>query len=98
MARAGPARLAGSRAPRQQIETGRDHHDTGIDRDEAGTFYVSDYHKNVVYRITSDKRVEALPGKLKTPADISLDRANNRLLIPLMTANDIRTFDLSENE
>jgi len=73
-------------------------HLDGIDRDEAGTFYVSDYHRNVVYRITPDKRVEALPGKLKTPADISLDRANNRLLIPEFSADRITTLDLSNDE
>jgi len=73
-------------------------HLDGIDRDVDGTFFVSDYQKNVVYRITPDGQVRALPLTLKTPADISLDRANNRLLIPEFEANRITVFDLSENE
>jgi len=71
-------------------------HLDGIDRDDDGNFYVSDYHGNAVYRITPDLRVEKLSVKVTTPADISLDRANNRLLIPEFTADKISTLDLSE--
>jgi DNA-binding beta-propeller fold protein YncE len=73
-------------------------HLDGIDRDEAGNFYVSDYHRNVVYRITPDKRVEALEATLTTPADISLDRAHNRLLVPQFTADKITTIPLANGE
>ncbi len=73
-------------------------HLDGIDRDEAGNFYVSDYHKGIVYRITLEQRVEVVVKKLTAPADISLDRANNRLLIPLMTANAITTHELSKDK
>ena len=73
-------------------------HLDGIDRDEAGNFFVSDYSKNVVYRITPDRQVEALPLALKTPADISLDRANRRLLIPQFAANTVTTFTLAAGE
>ena len=45
----------------------------GIDRDSVGNFYVSDYHNNAVYRISPELRVTALPVKVTTPADLSLD-------------------------
>ena len=80
------------------LDAGKFAHLDGIDRDAAGNFYVSDYHKGVIYRITPDRGVEAVVEKLKTPADISLDRANNRLLIPQMTADRITTFDLSGDD
>ena len=73
-------------------------HLDGLDRDEAGNFYVSDYHKGVVYRVTPELKIETVVDKLTTPADINLDRANNRLLIPLMTANGITTHNLSKEE
>jgi DNA-binding beta-propeller fold protein YncE len=73
-------------------------HLDGLDRDDAGNFYVSDYHKGIVYRITPELRIEIVVDKLSAPADISLDRANNRLLIPLMTANAITTHNLSKAE
>ena len=57
----------------------------------------ADHHKNAVYRISPGLRVKALPVKVTTPADISLDRANNRLLIPELTANRITAFDLSQD-
>jgi sugar lactone lactonase YvrE len=73
-------------------------HLDGIDRDADGTFYVSDYHKGTVCRITPEKRIEVVVDKLTAPADISLDRANNRLLIPLMAADRITVHDLTEDE
>ncbi len=72
-------------------------HLDGIDGDDAGNLYVSDYHKGVIYRITPGRGIETVAEKLKTPAGISLDRANNRLLIPRTTANTITTFDLSQD-
>ncbi len=73
-------------------------HLDGIDRDADGTFYISDYHKGIVYRITPEKQTEVVVDKLAAPADISLDRAKNRLLIPLMTADRITTHKLGKNE
>ena len=73
-------------------------HLDGIDRDADGTFYVSDYHKGIVYRITPEKRVEVVVDKLTAPAGISLDRANKRLLLPLMTADRVTTHDLAKDQ
>jgi DNA-binding beta-propeller fold protein YncE len=73
-------------------------HLDGIDRDQAGNFYVADYHRNLVYRVTPDKRVEALDAKVTTPADISFDRANNRLLVPEFTADKVTIIGLSNGE
>jgi len=73
-------------------------HLDGIDRDADGAFYVSDYHKGIVYRVTPEKQIDVVVDKLTAPADISLDRANNRLLIPLMTADRITTHDLAKDQ
>lgn len=70
-------------------------HLDGIDRAANGDFYVSDYYKGVVYRVTPELHIEAVVDKLKTPADISLDRGNNRLLIPLKAENTVTTHDLA---
>ncbi|MBN1917076.1 MAG: hypothetical protein JW889_04125 [Verrucomicrobia bacterium] len=70
----------------------------GLDGDGEGTLYVSDYTKNMVWRITPAQRIELVAEKLTTPADIHVDRPNKRLLIPEMSANKVSTHDLAKEQ
>ena len=70
----------------------------GIDGDGEGNLYVSDYTKGIVYRVTPAKQIETVTDKVKTPADIHVDRPNKRLLIPQFTANKISTHDLTKDQ
>ena len=66
----------------------------GIDFDNDGNLYVSSFQEGEIYKITPDKQVTTIKKGLKSPADISVDKAKNLLLIPLMGADKIETFDL----
>jgi sugar lactone lactonase YvrE len=66
----------------------------GIDFDNDGNIYVSSFQLGEIYKLTPDKQVTTIKKGLKSPADISVDRAKNLLLIPLMGADKIETFDL----
>ncbi len=68
----------------------------GIDYDKEGNLYVSSFTEGKIYRITPEKKVTTIKKGLKTPADISVDRKNNLLLVPLMDAGKIITIDLGE--
>jgi hypothetical protein len=68
----------------------------GIDFDNNGNLYVSDFQVGEIYKITPDKQITTIKKDLKSPADISVDKAKNLLLIPLMGADKIETFDLNK--
>jgi hypothetical protein len=68
----------------------------GIDFDNNGNLYVSDFQVGEIYKITPDKQITTIKKGLKSPADISVDRAKNLLLIPLMGADKIETLDLGK--
>ena len=64
----------------------------GVDIDETGNFYVSSFTDGRIYTITPDfKKVRLLKEGLTTPADINLDRAHHRLLIPLFNQDQAWT-------
>ncbi|MEW5924719.1 MAG: hypothetical protein AB1746_12100 [Candidatus Zixiibacteriota bacterium] len=55
----------------------------GIDIDKLGRLYFSDYRKGAIYRYNlHDRLLETVLTGMKSPADISIDRKNNLLLIP----------------
>ena len=55
---------------------------SGIDFDRWGNMYVSDFTKGKIWRMTRDNRFQVIAEYLPAPADISIDRANNLILVP----------------
>ncbi len=62
--------------------TGRFQNLSGVDFDRWGNMYVSDFTKGKIWRMTRDRRFQVIAEYLPTPADISIDRANNLILVP----------------
>jgi DNA-binding beta-propeller fold protein YncE len=55
---------------------------SGVDFDRWGNMYVSDFTKGKIWRITRDQRFQVIAEYLPAPADISIDRAGNLILVP----------------
>ncbi|MBI3356970.1 MAG: hypothetical protein HY038_09415 [Nitrospirae bacterium] len=55
---------------------------SGVDFDRWGNMYVSDFTKGKIWRMTRDNRFQVIAEYLPTPADISIDRVNNLILVP----------------
>ncbi|MGQ0809673.1 MAG: hypothetical protein ACT4OO_00405 [Nitrospiraceae bacterium] len=55
---------------------------SGVDFDRWGNMYVSDQTKGKIWRMTHDARFQVIAEYLPAPADISVDRANNLILVP----------------
>ncbi|WHZ26723.1 MAG: hypothetical protein OJF51_001519 [Nitrospira sp.] len=62
--------------------TGRFENLSGVDFDQWGTMYVSDITKGKIWRMTRDHRFQVIAEYLPAPADISIDRVNNLILVP----------------
>lgn len=62
--------------------TGRFQNLSGIDFDRWGNMYVSDFTKGKIWRMTRDHRFQVIAEYLPSPADISIDRAGNLILVP----------------
>jgi hypothetical protein len=62
--------------------TGRFQNLSGVDFDRWGNMYVSDFTKGKIWRMTRDNRFQVIAEYLPAPADISIDRANNLILVP----------------
>lgn len=62
--------------------TGRFQNLSGVDFDRWGNMYVSDFTKGKIWRMTRDNRFRVIAEYLPAPADISIDRANNLILVP----------------
>lgn len=62
--------------------TGRFQNLSGVDFDRWGNMYVSDFTKGKIWRMTRDNRFQVIAEYLPSPADISIDRANNLILVP----------------
>lgn len=54
----------------------------GVDFDRWGNMYVSDFTRGKVWRMTWDKRFQVIAEYLPSPGDLSIDRANNLILVP----------------
>lgn len=59
----------------------------GVDFDRWGNMYVSDSTTGKVWRMTWDKRFQVIAEYLPSPGDLSIDRANNLILVPYELAN-----------
>ena len=64
----------------------------GIDLDRQGNIIVSDYTAGEVYRIKKYSAVEVLREHMVTPAGLSFDGRNNRVLVPSFDGNMVFTI------
>jgi sugar lactone lactonase YvrE len=55
---------------------------SGVDFDQWGNMYVSDFTKGKIWRMTRDNRFQVIAEYLLAPADIAIDRTNNLILVP----------------
>ncbi|HWF60417.1 MAG TPA: hypothetical protein VN666_08925 [Nitrospira sp.] len=62
--------------------TGRFQNLSGVDFDQWGNMYVSDFTKGKIWRMTRDHRFQVIAEYLPAPADIGIDRTNNLILVP----------------
>ncbi len=65
----------------------RFHNLSGIDFDEWGSMYVSDFSAGKVWRIRPDMKFEVIAEYLSTPADIGIDRKGHLILVPYYYGN-----------
>lgn len=54
----------------------------GVDFDRWDNMYVSDFTTGKVWRMSWDKRFQVIAEFLPSPGDLSIDRANNLILVP----------------
>jgi sugar lactone lactonase YvrE len=66
----------------------------GIDLDRQGDIIVSDYTAGKIYRIKKYSTLEVLREHMVTPAGISFDARNNRVLVPSSDGNLVFTFTI----
>ena len=59
----------------------------GVDFDRWGNMYVSDFTTGKVWRMSWDKRFQVIAEFLPSPGDLSIDRANNLILVPYELAH-----------
>ncbi len=62
--------------------TGRFQNLIGVDFDRWGNMYVSDFTTGKIWRMTKEHRFQVIAEFLPAPADISIDRVNNLILVP----------------
>ena len=67
--------------------TGRFQNLSGVDFDRWGNMYVSDFTRGKIWRMTRDHRFQVIAEYLFSPADISIDRASNLILVPYYHAH-----------
>lgn len=54
----------------------------GVDFDNWGNLYVSDFTSGKIWRMRPDRHFDVIAEYLPTPADISIDRENHLILVP----------------
>jgi hypothetical protein len=59
----------------------------GVEFDRWGNMYVSDFTTGKVWRMSWDKRFQVIAEFLPSPGDLSIDRANNLILVPYELAH-----------
>tara|TARA_B100000315_G_scaffold258674_1_gene311654 strand:+ start:14089 stop:14961 length:873 start_codon:yes stop_codon:yes gene_type:complete len=67
----------------------------GFDYDSAGNLYISSFTGGSIFRIEQDRSVKEIVSGLTTPADISVDRVRNELLIPLFNGHAVTTLSIT---
>jgi sugar lactone lactonase YvrE len=66
----------------------------GLDYDNAGNLYTASFTGGTIYKIASDKKIQAIKSDLTTPADINLDRKGGMILVPSFNGNTAMTFSI----
>ena len=66
----------------------------GLDYDKNGYLYTSSFTGGTIYKIAPDLAVSVVKSGLTTPADINMDRKNNRLLVPSFDGNVATTLNV----
>jgi DNA-binding beta-propeller fold protein YncE len=66
----------------------------GIDLGRQGNIIVSDYTAGKIYRIKKYSTLEVIRKNMVTPAGISFDHKNNRVLVPSSDGNLVFTFTI----
>ena len=59
----------------------------GVDFDTWGNMYVSDFTTGKIWRMRPDRHFNVIAEYLPTPADISVDRVKNLILVPYLYGN-----------
>ncbi|HKW85585.1 MAG TPA: hypothetical protein VJM82_00785 [Nitrospiraceae bacterium] len=59
----------------------------GVDFDQWGNMYVSDFTTGKIWRMRSDRHFDVIAEFLPTPADIAVDRTKNLILVPYLYGN-----------
>ncbi len=59
----------------------------GLDFDTWGNLYISDFTTGKIWRMRPDGHFQVIAEYLPTPADISVDRENNLILVPYLYSN-----------
>ncbi len=59
----------------------------GVDFDTWGNMYVSDFTAGKIWRMRPDRHFNVIAEYLPSPADISVDRAKNLILVPYLYGN-----------
>jgi len=65
----------------------RFHNLSGVDFDEWGSMYVSDFTAGKVWRMRPDLKFEVIAEFLDSPADLGIDRTNHLILVPYHYGN-----------
>ncbi len=60
---------------------------SGVEFDRWGNMYISDLTKGKIWRMTRDNKFQVIAEYLPSPADISIDRTNNLILVPYRYAH-----------
>lgn len=58
------------------------------------TYFISSWDANAIYRGVVNHDFEVFIEDVKSPADLMFDRKRNRLLIPLMTEDEVRAYEV----
>jgi hypothetical protein len=59
----------------------------GVDFDNWGNLYVSDFTAGKIWRMRPDRHFDVIAEYLPSPADISVDRENHLILVPYLYGN-----------
>ncbi len=60
-----------------------------------GEIYISDFTEGIIYKYKEGtNKLNVVKEGLKTPADINIDKVNKKILVPLISAQDLETIEL----
>ncbi|GKS57243.1 ATP/GTP-binding protein [Nitrospira sp.] len=60
---------------------------SGVDFDQWGNMYVSDFTRGKIWRMQPDQKFQVIAEYLPSPADIAIDRSNHVILVPYHYGN-----------